>query len=69
MSARDRQLKGGGERKGGARQGVRRDQASREESFTEGGLKIMSSFVKQSEKGKDKCVQNPSSEQAQQKNR
>lgn len=32
------------------RQEVRRDQASQEQSFVEGGLKIMSSFVKHSEK-------------------
>ena len=38
------------------RQGVRRDQASREQSFVEGGLKITSSFVKQSEKGRRNVV-------------
>lgn len=43
--------------KGSVRQGVRRDQASREQSFVEGGLKITSSFVKQSEKEERCCVQ------------
>lgn len=32
------------------RRGVRKDQASREQSFVEGGLKIRSSFVKHSER-------------------
>lgn len=39
------------------RQGVRRDQASRQHSYVEGGLKIMSSLVTQWD-GKKKCVQN-----------
>lgn len=38
------------------RQGVRRDQASREQSFVEGGLKITSSFVKHSEKRRRNVV-------------
>lgn len=37
------------------RQGVMGDQASREQSFVEGGLKITSSFVKHTERRRNVC--------------
>lgn len=63
MEERERQ-EGESERQAGEseRQGVRKDQASREQSFVEGGLKITGSFVKQSEKGRRNHVSEHCSE-------